>query len=264
MINRYSGKIKLRHLEGGPKRIVWRIEPGIAKFGQMTLHFILSHPAVPENIGFATRAINTMGFGQLRLVNPCDHLSSPAKKTAYGSHHLLESALVFPSLAAALEGMSLSIATSAKKRLARHDYYSPPSLAGILDAKNGVVENVAVVFGNERDGLSKEEIDLCDIISTIPLAAPYPSLNLAQSVLIYAYELSKNQLQVKENPTALAQPELKEKALQILADLDMPRQASLYRRLKDRIMTASAEDTKLMLSFARFLVHRLKNPGSSS
>lgn len=226
----------------------------------MTIHFILSHPAVPENIGFATRAINTMGFGKLRLVNPCDHLSSPARKTAYGSHDVLESAMVFPSLAAALQDIDLSIATSAKKRLARYDYYSPTQLAGILDNKKGVVNNVGIVFGSERDGLTKEEVGQCDLISTIPLAASYPSLNLAQSVLIYAYELSKGLLNVPEEELSEPeQPELRHKALQLLSDLDVTRQPNLYHRLKDRIMAANAEDTKLMLSFARFLRQRVKN-----
>ncbi len=224
----------------------------------MTIHFILSHPAVPENIGFATRAINTMGFAKLRLVNPADHLSQAARKTAYGSHELLESALVYTTLEAAVADMDLVIGTSAKKRLARHDYYSADELATLLQTKEDVVSDVAVVFGSERDGLSKEEIGCCDILSSIPLAAPYPSLNLAQSVLIYAYELGKRAWTTGPPTRLPEQPELKEKALGILQDLDVARQPSLYHRLKDRIMAANAEDTKLMLSFARFLVNRLK------
>lgn len=229
----------------------------------MTIHFVLSHPAVPENIGFATRAINTMGFGKLRLVNPCDHLSAQARKTAYGSHDILETALVFDTLEAALADMDISIATTAKKRLARHDYHSPADLAQMIQSKNEVATHVALVFGSERDGLTKAEIGICDLVSSIPLAAPHPSLNLAQSVLIYAWEFSK-QLQEAGNEGTAAdkapeseQTALKQAAVQLLHDLDVPRQPSLYHRLKDRLMTANTEDTRLMLALARFLKHRI-------
>jgi tRNA/rRNA methyltransferase len=229
----------------------------------MTIHFVLSHPAVSENIGFACRAINTMGFGSLRLVNPTDHLSQQAKKTAYGSHDILENAVVYSSLGDALNDIDLSIATTAKKRLGRHDCHSPGKVSNLLQEKGTTINNVAIVFGSERDGLTKEEIGLCDLISSIPLATPHPSLNLAQSVLIYAWELSKTSFSGKANPPIEVMEEsvqkaLKEKALKVLNDLDVPRQPSLYNRLKDRLMTADAEDTKLMLALARFIEHRLK------
>lgn len=230
----------------------------------MTIYFVLTNPAVPENIGFACRAIKTMGFGHLRLVNPTDHLGTQAKKTAYGSHDVLERAEVFQSLPEALRGIDLSVATTSRKRLARHDYYSPEEISGMLVEKRAVVNHVAIVFGSERDGLSKEEIGLCDLISTIPLAAPYPSLNLAQSVLLYTWELSKAvhgmtlPIQGVSQNEETEQGALKEKALLILEKLDVTRQPSLYHRIKDRLMAANADDTKLMLSFARFLTQRLK------
>jgi len=229
----------------------------------MTIHFVLSHPAVPENIGFVCRAINTMGFASLRLVNPTDHLSQQAKKTAYGSHGILDNALVFESLEEALADIDLSIGTTAKKRLGRHDYHSPEEVAEILRQKEPVLNSVALVFGSERDGLTKEEINQCDLLSTIPLAAPHPSLNLAQSVLIYAWELSKTfagsdiSTQASE-PKEGDQKALKSKTLEVLHALDVPRQPSLYNRLKDRLMTVDAEDTRLMLALARFLYQKIK------
>ncbi|WP_339812857.1 tRNA/rRNA methyltransferase [uncultured Imperialibacter sp.] len=230
----------------------------------MTIHFVLSHPAVSENIGFACRAINTMGFGSLRLVNPTDYLSLQAKKTAYGSHDILENAVVYSSLADALSDIDLSIATTAKKRLGRHDYHSPEKVSNLLQEKGTTIDNVAIVFGSERDGLTKEEIGHCDLISSIPLAAPHPSLNLAQSVLIYAWELSKVFSQAKpvlsnQGVAESAQKLLREKAVKLLDSLDVSRQPSLYNRLKDRLMTADADDTKLMLALTKFLQQKLKN-----
>ena len=82
----------------------------------MKISFVLVEPATPGNIGSATRALKTMGFESLLLVNPCDHLSNEARKLAYGSHDLLESAKVFNSLEEAIDNMDLVIATTAKKR----------------------------------------------------------------------------------------------------------------------------------------------------
>jgi len=228
------------------------------------IYFILVNPAVPENIGFASRALKTMGFRHLRLVNAVDHLASQAKKTAYGSHDVLVGAEVFGSLADALKDMDLSIATTSTKRQARHDYYSPEKVGDIIKSKGGVAHRVAIVFGSERDGLSKEDIGLCDLVSTIPLSGPYPSLNLAQAVLLYAWELSKALLEKDHMVRQMAKGEgsdqtvLKEKVLEVLEKLNVSRQASLYQRIKDRVMLADSDDTRLMLSFARFLIQRLK------
>lgn len=227
----------------------------------MEIIFVLSHPAVPENIGFAARALNTTGFSKLRLVNPADHLSKEAKKTAYGSHAILEKAELFASLEDALHDIDLSIGTTAKNRLSRHDYHTPEEIGKLLLTKAGVANKVAIVFGSERDGLTAKEIDRCDLLSTIPLPAPHPSFNLAQSVLLYAWEMSKvNREKSPHLPTVgeVEQRALREEAKALLLDLGVDKQPSLYHRLKDRLMTANAEDTRLMLALARFLRHRLR------
>jgi len=69
----------------------------------MKVHFILVEPAVPENIGAAARALKTMQFSSLRLVNPCDHLHVKARMLAHGAQDVLENAKIFYSLEAALE-----------------------------------------------------------------------------------------------------------------------------------------------------------------
>lgn len=229
----------------------------------MTINFILSHPAVPENIGFSLRALKVMGFTQLRLVNPPKDFLAVAKKTAYGSHDLLESSEVFATLEEAIADMDIVIGTTAKNRMARHEYLEPYELKSILQEKESILKNVGLVFGSEQNGLSKEEIMKCDLLSTIPLATSHPSLNLAQSVLIYAYELAyfpQQKFTENHSPDEITSPqkELKTKALDVLATLDVARQPSLYHRIKDRLMTASAEDTQLMLAFAKFLQHQEK------
>ena len=82
----------------------------------MNISFILVEPAVPENIGAAARAIKTMGFNDLRLVNPCDHLDMRAKMLAHASHEILENAKIFTNLSDAIADLDFTIATSAKQR----------------------------------------------------------------------------------------------------------------------------------------------------
>ncbi len=226
----------------------------------MNIHFILSHPAVPENIGFTCRAMKTVGFRHLRLVNPKDHLGQKARKTAYGSHDLLESALIYEDMSSALVGIDLVVGTTAKNRVGRHDYHNPEALVSLLRQKEGVVENVGLVFGSERNGLSSEEITLCDLLTTIPLATEHPSLNLAQAVMVYAYEISKaslsNSNMSKPGP-ATDQAKLKSAAFGLLDKLELKDHGSLYQRLKDRLMVASAEDTSLILALSRFINRKL-------
>jgi tRNA/rRNA methyltransferase len=228
----------------------------------MHIVFILSHPAVPENIGLALRAMKTMGFAEMRLINPPSNYLDECRKTAYGSHDLLESAKVFTTLAAATIDLGLVVGTTAKNRLGHHSYHSPKALCGILKVKSEVAGKIGMVFGSEQNGLSKEEINQCDLLSTIPLATIHPSLNLAQSVLLYAYELSQYSQPQADSAIDLGeddnQKQLKDKALTLLEELELPRQPSLYFSIRERIMRANSEQTKLMLSFARFLKQKLR------
>lgn len=156
----------------------------------MQIHYILVEPFVPENVGAAARAIKTMGFKSLRLVNPCDHLSDKAQMLAHGSVDVLKKALVFPSLEEALHDCDLIIGTTAKQRMAKNDYHMCEELPDLIARKLKSVNKIAIVFGRESRGLNNQELKLCDILSTIPMKAKYPSLNLAQTVMLYAYTLS--------------------------------------------------------------------------
>jgi len=153
--------------------------------------FVLVSPAVPANVGAAARAIKTMGFKQLRLVRPCDYLSPPARLLAHASGDILENAGVYGQLEEALSDVSLSVATTAKRRNVGQKKVYSRDIAGFIADKGKTLHRVAIVFGGEESGLTNEETRLCHVVSKIPLAAPYPSLNLAQAVMVYAYELSR-------------------------------------------------------------------------
>ncbi|MDD4144873.1 MAG: tRNA/rRNA methyltransferase [Prolixibacteraceae bacterium] len=156
----------------------------------MIISFVLVEPAVPENVGAAARAMKTMGFYELLLVNPCNYLDGPARWLAHGSADILENAKVFSSLKDAVSGFDFIIGTTAKKRSVKNDYYSLSDLNSLLNSKGKSIDKAALVFGREESGLKNEELKLCDLVSTVPLKTVNPSLNLAQAVMLYAWELS--------------------------------------------------------------------------
>lgn len=163
----------------------------------MELVFVLVGPKYPGNIGAAARALKTMGFAHLRLVDPCpydtgiDGDRGPAYQMAMHSHDVLDGARVFDALAPALADCDLVIGTTAKLRHHRHSVLTPPQLKDLLADKRGLVTRAALVFGPEDTGLTNEHLDACQVLTTVPLAAPQPSINLAQAVMVYSYALSE-------------------------------------------------------------------------
>ena len=218
----------------------------------MDVCFIMVEPAVPGNVGSAARAIKTMGFNKLYLVNPCDHLSIESKMLAHASIEILEEAKIFSSLTDALSGIDLSIATTAKNRNARLEYQNNIELPGIIRSKGDTVRSIALVFGGEESGLSNGEIQLCDISSTIPLKQKYPSLNLAQAVMIYAYtlaELSKPEDTERVSPARENEFRIMmDKSKHLLGNLGIDASPALYNRILERIALLKEDDIHLLLS----------------
>ena len=124
----------------------------------MELYFILVEPAVPGNVGTAARAVKTMGFSRLRLVDPCDHLGQEARMLAHASGEILENAELFKGLSEAIFDLDLTIATTAKTRDARVEYQSISEIPTIIRSKGVTVHNVGLVFGREASGLTNDEI----------------------------------------------------------------------------------------------------------
>jgi tRNA/rRNA methyltransferase len=218
----------------------------------MNVSFILVEPAVPENVGAAARAIKTMGFSDLRLVNSCDHLDMKAKMLAHGSHEILDNAKVFTTLFEAITDLDFVIATSAKQRWVKLDIIPSSQLQKFLEEKEKTISSIGIVFGREESGLTNDEINLCNRVSTIPLASPYPSINLAQTVMIYAYALSSlNQTITKKDDEAI-DPEnfksLKTKVSELLEIADITPDMMIYGRIHERITELSASDIRLLHS----------------
>lgn len=223
----------------------------------MNISFILVEPAVPENVGAAARAIKTMGFNDFRLVNPCDYLSTKAKMLAHASHDILESAKVYKSLAEAVTDLDFTIATTAKQRWVKLDIIPSNKLLQFLLEKEDTISNIGIVFGREESGLTNEEISICNRVSTIPLASPYPSINLAQTVMIYAYALStlfQDERNIREELNAQSLKSLQEKVSETLNIAGITPDMMIYGRIQERITELNAKDIRLLHSITTKLL----------
>jgi tRNA/rRNA methyltransferase len=228
----------------------------------MTTSFILVNPTVPENIGAAARAIKTMGFSNLRLISPCDYLCEKALMLAHGSHDILKNAMVFGSLADALVDIDFSIATSAKQRWVKQNVINIREINSFIENKGNTINNLAFVFGGEESGLSNENISLCDIVSTINLAEPFPSLNLAQAVMVFAFSLSglyqKRNKEFQGESYCMSYKPLKEKVISILHEIGIPSESLVHGRVLERLANTDAQDIKLLHSVTTKIIERLR------
>ena len=230
---------------------------------EMDFSFILVKPVLPDNVGAAARAINTMGFRDLRLVNPCNHLSDKARLLAHGSHEILESARVFSSLEDALKDVDFAVAATGRKRHLHVKNWIPiESLPDTIKSKPGMFDRIAVVFGSEEHGLLNDEIESCDIITYIPMAKPYPSLNLAQAVMVYAYTLSTFTVD-KQKPSQGAEPApdnykvFKKRMEKVFADLDILKESMFHVKVMKRIGLLSRSDLRVIHFFLDRLEGRI-------
>ncbi|HEY9722066.1 MAG TPA: TrmH family RNA methyltransferase [Oscillatoriaceae cyanobacterium] len=145
---------------------------------------VLEHPFFPENIGSVARAMRNTGLSRLVVAGGASPAHPNAHKLAVGAVHLLEAAEVTPDLEGALAGASLVIGTTC------HPFkeippLSPRDAAALATGHDG---EVAIVFGNEKNGLPIDALRHCHAVVRIPSPVPDASLNLAQAVLILCYE----------------------------------------------------------------------------
>lgn len=167
--------------------------------------FVLVGTHYPENLGAAARAMKVMGLSRLTLVGP-SRLAHPehpmAIKMAVKSGELLSQAVRVDTLAEALVGVDFSLATSGRTGL--RQVLSLVDAAEAAAARAAQDQQLAVVFGNEKTGLSDAELSLCDACLRIPMAAAQPSINLAQACQLVAYQLFATGLAQRERESRAA------------------------------------------------------------
>ncbi|MDX1817952.1 MAG: tRNA/rRNA methyltransferase [Marinobacter sp.] len=230
----------------------------------MQLAFVLVEPKVPENVGAAARALYTMGFDQLWLVNSDLHTRPEAHWLAHGSDHILDNARIFPDLASVRNSVDLLMGTSAKPRHHRQDWHLPAALRDVLASKGETVATAALVFGREDRGLSNDELGLCDLLTGIPMKTAYPSLNLAQSVMLYAWELSGLPIadattQEADAPSPDALSVLRRRLERLLPDLDTPAGSKLSQWMFERLPLLTDRDIGFVHTLCGNVERRLRN-----
>jgi tRNA/rRNA methyltransferase len=153
---------------------------------------VLVEPQLGENIGAAARAMANFGLSRLRLVNPRQRWpNDKARMMAAGADRILDDAVLFDSLPAALADCSFVLATTARAHDQAKRVIGAAAAACEIAPRIEAGENVAIMFGRERNGLENDEVALADRIVTLPVNPAFASLNLAQAVVIVAYEWFK-------------------------------------------------------------------------
>ena len=150
---------------------------------------VLVEPQLGENIGTAARAMANFGLWDLRVVNPRDGWPNErAIAAASRADHVLSQVRVFPTVQDAIADLSMVFATTARRRDMQKPVYGPEEGAQRVISHIAGGQKAGLLFGRERWGLYNEEVALADAIVTFPVEAAFASLNIAQAVLLMAYE----------------------------------------------------------------------------
>lgn len=153
---------------------------------------ILVEPQLGDNIGMVARAMANFGLLDLRLVTPRDGWPNErARATASKADHVIDATRVYDDLAGATADLNFVLATTARQRDGFKEVLGPvDACARVQQFAEGNLQS-GILFGRERWGLTNEEIALSDAIVTFPVDPAFASLNIAQAVLLMAYELSR-------------------------------------------------------------------------
>ena len=161
---------------------------------------VLVRPQLGQNIGKAARAMLNFGLTEMRLVAPRDGWPNPdAGPSASGANIVLEQAELFDTVEAAIADCSTVYASTVRRRDLVMPVVTPELMAEGIASDSG---RSAILFGPERSGLETDDVALANAIVTVPINPEFGSLNLAQAVILLAYEWSKR--------SALAVPPAKE------------------------------------------------------
>lgn len=162
---------------------------------------ILCEPQLGENIGTAARAMANFGLWDLRLVRPRDGWPNErAVAAASRADHVISHVRVFETLQEAIADLTLVLATTARSRDMQKEVIGPDIAAQRMATQIAAGQGVGLLFGREKWGLLNEEVALADTIVTLPVEPAFASLNIAQAVLILAYEWRRHSGQAEELP----------------------------------------------------------------
>lgn len=219
------------------------------------MRIVLVQPTYEFNIGLVARAMKNFGFKELYIVNPESFGLDSIKYSSHASD-IVKAAKICKSLDEAIQDVDLVIGTTSN--LGNERNLRRIALP-ITEIKNVAKGKVAILFGNERTGLTNEQIDKCDILTYIPTSDEYPSMNLALSVAVFLYEMKRNE-KLRTINYEIASRKDKEEILNFLRDLlilcdlrgiKLEHSLIVYKRLLDRAYLSKREAKTLLGTFAR-------------
>ncbi|MDA8154859.1 MAG: TrmJ/YjtD family RNA methyltransferase [Actinomycetota bacterium] len=227
------------------------------KSWKQRVHFVLVEPREAGNIGSAARAIKNLGFSKLELVNPAKGKfpSEEATWFAHGALNILNKARAIPTLEEALKGKSFVVGASRRAGRDRGKTISLREAAPLIRAA-AARNKVAILMGREDRGLTNDETAHCAFLLSIPASREMPSYNLAQAVLLTAYELAYPCGAEKEKIPRLAPHEdllyFFDRAKGLLDVLEYERGdrdlgSSIFRNLRSILYRASLEEWELAM-----------------
>ena len=194
---------------------------------------VLVRPQLGENIGKAARAMLNFGLTEMRLVAPRDGWPNPqAGPAASGADTVLERAQVFESVADAVADCPHVYATTVRKRGITKPVVTPEVAAREIHGQPG---RAAILFGPERSGLETDDVAVARTIVTVPINPEFGSLNLAQAVILVAYEWSKGVALAQPTDTDLPQPAPQEELDGMIGQLDQMLDAAGFYFPPDRV-----------------------------
>ena len=205
----------------------------------MHLSIVLVAPARAENIGAAARAMKTMGFTDLRIVDSTAHLEPAARWVAHGSGDILDNITTYATLADALHDISFTVATTARSRAKFHYYATPAELVPMLEEKSQWLEKAALVFGREDSGLTNEELELADVLTGAPMVAE----------MVYCYQLA-SLIQISQPPVTVSDENqlaaLRVRANNLLEQLGVADDQKMVDWLQQRLGRLEQRDTAML------------------
>ncbi len=207
------------------------------------IRVVLVQPEGEINIGSVARIVKNFDADELYLVDPIAKITDKTREFAAKAVDILEKIVVVKTLHEALSSVDLSVCTSAivgsEKDVLRHPI-TPWHLVNVVRGK----EKIAVVFGRESVGLTRDEIAQCDVLVTIPANPEYPTLNLSHAVAVILYELYKNLKIDKDKDKLLYKPANRETIELIL---------NYFRRILKALERDERKKEKIYASFRRIL-----------
>ena len=239
------------------------------------IKIVLVNTSHPGNIGATARAMANMGFRRLALVEPIDYPNIQATARAAGADEVLDGAEVFSSLAEAVADCQFVYGTTARLRSIAWPQYNPQELAEQI-IQQDAEQDIAIVFGRERTGLSNEELDICQALVNIPVDDMHRSLNLASAVMVIAFSIRSAIISDQSNPRNIgkknASPPVDSEQLQYYFDRldELLKKVDFYKGNATKVMRKlrrlyykaepSEEDVRILLGTITALDEALEIP----